>query len=102
MEPETGRKRGRTGEFLKDLDILLGFTSALVVGGAEWHAMTSDREMIPWGLSGTWGLNPDNSSTLSSLFPLSFKMPSSKILCTINARKHSPREVHKIRMDRAE
>lgn len=46
------------------------FFSASVVGGAEENVRTLDRERLSWGLSGAWGPNPDDSSTLSSLFSL--------------------------------
>lgn len=44
--------------------------SAPVVGGTEWNGMALDREGSSRGLSGTWRLEPNDSSTLFPLFPL--------------------------------
>lgn len=40
------------------------------MGGANWHPGTPHRGRLRWGLSGAWGLDPDDPSPLSSLFPL--------------------------------
>lgn len=70
MQREARRQSRCTDEFPEDVQILLRFISASILGSAGRHSMALDKDWLCGSLSGIWGLDPDDSSTLSSLFSL--------------------------------